>query len=347
MLTPYFRREANYETDSLVPHLVLEAGEDRGIDPDFLAEAVSRFEEDDSVKTMLTKAVAGLSAQLSQLTMNDSYQPYVNVSSSHILLHTVINASQALKHMCQFPPLVTAIAEMPLFQMAVSPEGIERHTLLGPFFRISPLQAQVSSQYFASPKTLSKPHIRNAQDSLRAALQQHQRDLLDIINLFVRASPQAKNKTLDWFAYIVNQNHKRRALRPDAKKLSSDGFLLNVTVILDGLCEPFMDTTFSKVSRIEIEYFRRKPRVDISDETKLNADDNASKEFYDNEAAGTSNFISEVFFLTLAAHHYGTEATNASLKDLDKEIKFLAGKMEEFEKEIHKLLAVRIIDVGM
>jgi ubiquitin conjugation factor E4 B len=249
--------------------------------------------------------------------------------------------------MCQFPPLVTAIAEMPLFQMAVSPEGIERHTLLGPFFRISPLQPQVSSQYFASPKSMGQTHIRNAQDSLRAALQQHQRDLLDIINLFVRASPQAKNKTLDWFAYIVNQNHKRRALRPDASKLSSDGFLLNVTVVLDGLCEPFMDTTFSKVSRIEVEYFKRKPRVDISDETKLNADENASEEFYKNEAAGTSNFISEVFFLTLASHHYGTEATNASLKNLDKDIKYIAGKIEEFEKERHKFVHVRACNCGL
>jgi ubiquitin conjugation factor E4 B len=245
--------------------------------------------------------------------------------------------------MCHFPLLVTAIAEMPLFQMAVSPEGIERHTLLGPFFRISPLQPQVSSQYFASPKSMSKGHIRTAQDGLRAALQQHQRDLLDIINLFVRASPKAKNKTLDWFAYIVNQNHKRRALRPDATKLSSDGFLINVTVILDGLCEPFMDTTFSKVSRIEVEYFRRTPRVDISDETKLNANENASEEFYKNDVAGTSNFISEVFFLTLASHHYGTEATNASLKNLEKDITYIAGKIEEFEKERHKFLAVRVL----
>jgi ubiquitin conjugation factor E4 B len=70
----------------LLPHLLLEAGEDRGVDPDFLAEAVSRFEDDDSAKTMLTKAMAGLSAQLSQLTMNDVYQSYVNVSHHIVLL---------------------------------------------------------------------------------------------------------------------------------------------------------------------------------------------------------------------------------------------------------------------
>ncbi|KAF4624671.1 hypothetical protein G7Y89_g13498 [Cudoniella acicularis] len=239
----------------------------------------------------------------------------------------------ALKQISQFAPLVTAIAEDPLFQMATSAPGIEKHTLLGPFFRISPLQPAVSKEYFGSPKTMHERLIKTSQEALRLTLQAHQRDLLDIINLFVRASPSAKNRTLDWFAYIVNSNHKRRALRPDPTQLSSDGFLMNVTVVLDGLCEPFMDATFSKVSRIEVDYLRRHPRVDITEETKLNADQNASDEYYKTEVGGTSNFISEVFFLTLAAHHYGSEATNAALKGLDKDIKYLKSKLEEMEAE--------------
>ena len=181
--------------------------------------------------------------------------------------------------------------------------------------------------------------IQSSQEALRLTLQTHQRDLLDIINLFVRAGPTSKNRTLDWFAYIVNTNHKRRALQPDAKSLSSDGFLMNVTVVLDGLCEPFMDTTFSKVSRIDVDYLRRNPRVDIKEETKLNADQNASDEYYNTPVEGTSNFISEIFFLTLAAHHYGSEATNGMLKNLDKEIKYLAGKLEEMEAERPKIQA--------
>jgi ubiquitin conjugation factor E4 B len=56
---------------------------------------------------------------------------------------------------------------------------------------------------------------------------------------------------------------------------------------------------------------RRHPRVDIKEETKLNADQSTSDRFY-SEAVGGINFISEVFFLTLAAHHYGSEATIVS-----------------------------------
>lgn len=323
VMPEFYGREPNPSTDSLTPYLLNEAGGDKGICPDFLNEAVSRFAEDDSVKPMLTKAVAGLSLQLSNMTMNDNYKPYIS----------------ALQQICQFQPLVTAIAEDPLFHMAMSAPGIEKHTLLGPFFRISPLQPEVAKEYFGSPKTMDPSRIKASQEALQFSLQTHQKDLLDITNQFIKAGPTSRNRTLDWFAHVVNANHKRRALRPDPKSLSSDAFLMNVTVVLDGLCQPFMDTTFSKVSRIEVDYFRRNPRVDIKEETKLNADQNASDVYYETKADGTSNFITEIFFLTLAAHHYGSEATNGMLKNLEKEIKYLAGKLAEMEAERPKIQA--------
>ena len=223
--------------------------------------------------------------------------------------------------------------------MATSAPGIEKHTLLGPFFRISPLQPEVCKEYFSGPQRMDKRAVNVAQESLRLTLQTHQNDLNQITNFFIRASVTARNKTLDWFAYVVNSNHKRRALRPDATQLSSDGFLLNVSYVLDCLCQPFMDSTFSKMSKIEAEYLRRKPRVDILPETKLNADQNTSDEYYKCEMSGTNNFISEVFFLTLAAHHYGTEASNAMLKTLEKDVKFLQERMAKLEEERLKIVS--------
>ncbi|CZT06288.1 probable ubiquitin fusion degradation protein 2 [Rhynchosporium graminicola] len=316
-----FGRSPNPSTDSLTPYLLFEGGEEMGVCPDFLTELVSRLEEDETVKTMIIKAVSGISLALSNMTMNDNYKPHV----------------EALKALCQFKPIATAIALDPFFQiptsMATSAPAIEKFTILGPFFRISPLQSEVTKEYFAAPKTMDKRFILNSQEALRLTLQSHQKDLLDIVNQLVRASPESKNQTLQWFAHVVNSNHKRRAMRPDATLLSTDGFLMNVTVVLDGLCEPFMDTMFSKVDRIDVDYLRRKPRVDIKEETKLNADQEASDGYYDVEVSGSSNFISEVFFLTLAAHHYGSEATNGMLKSLDKDIKTLTSKVAELEAE--------------
>jgi ubiquitin conjugation factor E4 B len=145
---------------------------------------------------------------------------------------------------------------------------------------------------------------------------------------------------LDWFALTVNTNHKRRALQVDSRAVSSDGFMVNVTVCLDQLCEPFMDSTFSKIDRIDVNYLRRNPRVDIKEETKLNADQQTSDAFYAKEAEGTNNFISEVFFLTLAAHHYGTEATITKLDQLEKDLKHMEKQVERFEAEREKWVNV-------
>jgi ubiquitin conjugation factor E4 B len=321
----YGRDETSYK-DSLTPHFLLDPEDDRGLCPEFLAEAVSRVDEDESVTPMFTSAVIKLSTQLSQMTMNDNYKPYV----------------QALKNLTRFPVITTAVAEDPVFLMATSAHGIEQHTILGPFFRISVLQTEVTKSYFASPKTMDKSLVVTSQSALRMTLNNHQKDLLDIINQFVRASTSSRNRTLDWFAWIVNANHKRRAIRVDERQVSSDGFMMNVTVVLDGLCEPFMDSTFSKVSKIDPDYFRRSPRIDIKDETKLNSDQKTSDKFYEEKLEGTPNFITEVFFLTVAAHHYGSEAANAKLKSLDRDISSLQKQLAIYEQERPRFLSVSL-----
>ncbi|KAL8778433.1 MAG: hypothetical protein Q9213_007412 [Squamulea squamosa] len=315
-----FGREPS-DTSPLLSHLLVNPEDDRGICHDFLAEAVSRFPEDDTIEPALVGAVEDLSRQLARMTMNDDYKSYV----------------LALRHLLRYPSLVKAIARSPLFAPpSTSASDLEATTLLGPFFAISPLQADITSQYFSSPKTRDRAFINNSQRSLRMALTTHQQDLLDIANHIIKSDKNARNSMLDWFALCVNKNHKRRALQIDKKLVSSDGFMINVTVCLDQLCEPFMDTQFSKIDRIDFEYLRRQPRVDIKEETKLNMDQNNADKFYEKTAEGNNNFISEIFFLTLAAHHYGTESTNQTLSQLEKDLKRMEKHIEEIELDRHK-----------
>ncbi|KAH8883682.1 hypothetical protein GQ53DRAFT_428166 [Thozetella sp. PMI_491] len=323
----YFGRE---KAESLAPFLLRGLENESGVCLDFYNEAMARIDENDAILPLFTLAMVEISTKLSSLTMNDDYKPCVNVLLTY----------------SKFAPLLNAVAQDPRFQMAQSAPNVEKNTILGPFFRISPLQTEVTRTYFTGPRTMDKGHIKNAQNALQITLAAHQDDLKSIINAFVRASTETRNKVLDWFAYAMNVNHKRRALQVDPKEVSSDGFMMNVTVILDCLCEPFMDSTFSKVDRIDVGYFRRDPRVDISDETKLNADQSQSEAFYKTKVDGTSNFITEVFFLTLAAHHYGSEATNSKMKNLDKDIKFYQKHIEKMESERVKF-ANRPTDLAM
>ncbi|KAK4141167.1 ubiquitin elongating factor core-domain-containing protein [Dichotomopilus funicola] len=330
-----FSRDPNPLHDTLVPYLLREVDTDNGLCMEFFGEAVARLEEDDTIAPLFTKAMTDISSKLATLSMNDDYKPCVN----------------ALLTYSRFPPLLNAVAQHPCFQMAQSAPGIEKNTILGPFFRISPLQPEVTTVYFAGPRTMDKGRIQTSQSALQMTLQAHQSDLKTVVNAFIRASPQARNKVLDWFAYIMNANQKRRGLQVDQREVSSDGFMVNVTVILDTLCEPFMDSTFSKVGRIDVDYFRRKPRLDIKEETKLNADQAQSDAFYAKKLDGESNFITEIFFLTLAAHHYGSEAANAKLKGFDRDIKHYEKNIAMMEAERHKLLArpdqLKLLDAAL
>ncbi|KAG5929825.1 hypothetical protein E4U42_004345 [Claviceps africana] len=317
-----YGRDPKPQHDSLAPYLLKGIQDDGGLCFDFIREAIKRFDEDEAFPALFNEAMVRLSSQLSSLSLGDDYKPYV----------------QALLTYTRFPILITNLAEHPCFNMAQSAPGIERHTILGPFFRISPLQPDAIKSYFPGARSLDRARIANAQESLRMVLRAHQDDLFTITNAFIRAGPVTRGQTLNWFAHIMNMNHKRRAMQVDPREVSSDGFMLNVATIMDRLCEPFMDNDFSKVEKIDVRYFRRQPRIDIKDETKMNADQSTADAFYAEKDEGETNFISEAFFLTLAAHHYGSESLNSQLKFLDREIKYLEKHIKAMEAERVKLI---------
>lgn len=317
-----FGEEAPLE-NALTDRLLLGPEDDRGICFDFLQEACTRTEDDGMAKEALVSAVEDLSRRLARTSMNSDYKPYM----------------LALRSLVRFPPLVSALVQSETFLPAdIEAQSIETKTLLGPFFRLSPMQGEVAVNYFSGAAGGDKPAIANAQRALRMTLQTHQDELFEIANTFIK-NKDSRESMLNWFALTVNKNHKRRALQVDAKTVSTDGFMVNVTVILDRLCEPFMDAAFAKIDKIDIGYLRRSPRIDIKDETKINADEKTSDEFYSNKLDGASNFISEVFFLTVAAHHYGTEAANAKLSSLQKDVKWLKKELDKFETERHKYMS--------
>lgn len=317
---------AEYDgTKKLAEHLLVDQEDDRGVCHEFLTEASARFCEDLSIRDAFISAVEELSRQLARKTMDSDYRSYVAV----------------LRNLVRYKPIAVAITESSRFcDKTVPAAHLEVKTLLGPYFQISPLQAEVTKQYFPSPKTMDPGKIRSSQTSLQLTLRTHQGELFDIVGVLLRASPEAKERVLDWFALVVNANHKRQAMRVDKKTVSSDGFMINVNTVLDMLCEPFMDATFSKIDKVEIDYLRRGGRVDVRDETKLNADQNQSDAFYDQQLGGNNNFNSECFFLTVAAHHYGSEAARKMLKEMDRELKHYAEQIEKFEVERHKYVSV-------
>ncbi|KLU81655.1 ubiquitin conjugation factor E4 [Magnaporthiopsis poae ATCC 64411] len=319
-----FGREANPKHDSLAPYLLRGLDNESGVCLDFLEEAVKRLDEDESFTDVFVNAMVEISTRLSKMSLADNFRPHVDV----------------LKLYSKHKELMVALARHDAFLLptTTTPPLIEKDTILGPFFRLSPLQQIVSKSYFPNPTSLDENAIRSAQDAMRITLSAHQMDLAGITNSFVRANEETRNRMLDWLALVVNSNHKRRAMQVDPKEVSSDGFMINVTYVVNDLCQPFMDPSFTKVGRIDTDYLRRNPRVSIKDETKLNADQQQSDDFYSKKADGTTNFISEVFFLGLAAHNYGNQSIAERLKAMDRTNDSFRRNLEAFEAERHRLL---------
>ncbi|KAK2808847.1 hypothetical protein FQN50_004323 [Emmonsiellopsis sp. PD_5] len=307
----------------LKPYLLQGMEDNTGLCHDFITEAVKRSEEDESIIPAFVAAVEEMSSDLAKLTLNMDYKPHVT----------------ALRNLVRFPKIAVAITESELFNASVSADRLETSTLLGPWFQLSPLQRDIPLNYFSSPKTRDQGSILNSQRAVRMMQQLLNSELLDIINQLVRASKSARERVLDWFAATVNLNHKRRALQVDPRLVSSDGFMFNITTCLDQLCEPFMDATFTKIGRIDVSYLKRKPRVQMRDETKINADQHASDEFYDKTEEGESNFITEIFFLTVAAHHYGSESLTTKVEQLEKDLRHMETQIDKFELERHKWIS--------
>ncbi|CAK7262469.1 Ubiquitin conjugation factor E4 [Sporothrix epigloea] len=323
----YVGRDANPLHDTLMPYLLrgMRPDDPLSLDMDFLTEAIARFDDDEDqlLQGVFAKSMVDISTKLATMSMDDEYTPYIDA----MLTYT------------RFKPLLSAVASHPLFQMAQSAPNIERFTILGPFFRISPLQPEVSKTYFGG---LHKNKLTRQDAVYRAqqmTLDQHQSNLHTIAMAFARAGDDPRNKLLDWFAYTMNVNHKRRALQVNAKEVATDGFMMNIAAVLDRMCEPFMEASFSRMERIEIDYLRRKPRIDISDETKLNADQAQADAFYAKGADGETKFVSELFFLNMASHHYGTGAASQRFKDMDRDIKHMEEQFAMLEEEKKKLIA--------
>jgi ubiquitin conjugation factor E4 B len=305
--------------DDLAFHLLKSPTDPLGIDHEFIDEAIRRFSDIESLADIFTEAMVSISQRLSSMNMEvSSYRQCIDA----LTLYT------------RFPVLLGNLTKHPSFNMDTTAREIEDQTFLGPFFKLSPLKKEVLGIYFPTPRVMDQGSVARAQDATRQVVAGLHNDLYHIANSFVRVGKEARGHLLDWFAQIVNKNHKRRALQVDPTKVASDGFMMNVNAILDRICLPVTDNkNFEKVGNIDINYFRQKPRVDISDETKLNADQARSDAFYETKAAGEPGFVSEIFFLTLASHHYGLEAVTTKLKALERDIRAYQRHVAQMEDQ--------------
>ncbi|BFZ61767.1 Ubiquitin conjugation factor E4 [Saitoella coloradoensis] len=297
--------------------LVSDPSSDNAVPYEFLTELAAN---PDGLEEVMGPVVEGICGRLSGMTIADGYQPYLNAFTTLVSLK----------------PVAALIPTLPTWNPEnLTAANVESLSIFGPLFRLSPLHLKIAASYFPNvPQNKYNMAPDNMMSVVRMTSNTLQTQLFNITNAVVRASPTAREAVLNWFARVINLNHKRRAMQVDPATIATDGFMLNVTAVLNKFCEPFMDLTHSKIDKIDVAYFRREPRLQIAEETKLSADEREAATFYGNKADGVTNFISEVFFLNVAAHHYGLGLALQERESLIKEIedwkkKLERGRMEE------------------
>jgi ubiquitin conjugation factor E4 B len=222
----------------------------------------------------------------------------------------------------------------------VTAPKVEWQSLLGPLTRLSVYPREFASvwkTYFSDPTDRKVADIDANKANLRHTLDALQSSLFNIYNAIVRASPASREGVLSFFELVIRLNEKRAGMRVDHRSVSSDGYMTNLHVVLLKLFEPVMDSSFSKIDKVDPEYYRYSSRIDITEETKVHATKEEADQYFGTERK-SANFISDIFFLLNASQHLGLVKTvgnrvrsEKTIHDIEKELKHAEAQRGEWE----------------
>ncbi|KAI1793388.1 ubiquitin elongating factor core-domain-containing protein [Ganoderma leucocontextum] len=278
----------------------------------FLQDLVRRFEPDNEIDGVLGPVVTRIC----------SHQSLAVGFASGDGWRGVISGLEAL---VSVKPIAAMITRLPEWNPeTLSAPEFETRSLLGPLLRLGVFHRDwpsISGSYFMNHETRPQGEISSAIASLRGTLKTLQGSLFQVFNTLVRASADTREAVLQYFARAISLNRKRTGMQVDMLTVSSDTFIMNLQIILLQFCEPFMDAQYSKMDRIDPAYYAHSSRIDLTDETRVNATNDEAEEWRkQNESApAPPNFISDIFYLALAVNHIGQMKLVNNVEDLGRQ----------------------------
>ncbi|EIM85743.1 uncharacterized protein STEHIDRAFT_59114 [Stereum hirsutum FP-91666 SS1] len=294
-----------------------------------LSDIVWRFDPDGELESVLGPVVIGL------LHHECLFSPE-GIASADSLWRGVVGGLEVLvanksvvKMMCMMEEWCANDADAPNF---------ERASLLGPLLRLNVFPTEwphIAKTYFTDVEGRPAQDVESARNSLRGTLKSLQSSLFQIFNTIVRTSPECREAFLAFVARVIELNIKRAGMQVEAETVSSDSFMTNLQLILFSFVDPFMDASYSKIDRIDRLYYAHTSRLNIKEETRINAtSDEASQWAEANQLAPGApppNFISDVYFLTLAMFHYGFLKTVDTFEEYAKDLDDTKKRLEQAE----------------
>ncbi|BGP43552.1 Ubiquitin conjugation factor E4 [Rhodotorula kratochvilovae] len=247
----------------------------------------------------------------------------------------------AVQSLTEIKPVAACIPTIKSWDPASEPGAaahtLEYRSLLGPILRLSTfpdVAPDLPLAYFPEPSTMGRGNIDSASASLRGTLRGVQNTLFRILDNIVRSSPAARTAVLAFLGRAAALNAKRAAMRVDPTTVSSEGFVHNLHYVLLRFSEPFMDAGYSKIDKIDPLYYKHSERINVKEDTKINATQQESDAYYshaENESPPPPNFISEIFFLCAQYLHLGPLHAIKEHKGIGQQVSHMQKQLAEME----------------
>jgi ubiquitin conjugation factor E4 B len=122
----------------------------------------------------------------------------------------------------------------------------------------------------------------------------------------------------------------------DVRQVSTHGFMFNLTHVCLSLCDPILDFKFSKLLLINDNYLDQFDRFDVTEETRINTDKSTLEEYIKNiknSNGNAPNFVSDIFFITIASHHFGVMSIIRHFHNMNKQIEKMVEQLEKLKKD--------------
>ncbi|KAG6900051.1 hypothetical protein C0993_003682 [Termitomyces sp. T159_Od127] len=291
----------------------------------FLQDLARRFEPDNELEGVLGPVVKAL-------LFNESLFRPEGLGGGDASWRGIIGGLEAL---VSIKPIATMITRMEDWNPtdATAPT-FEMRALLGPLCRLGVFSREwpaLGTSYFSDSEKRSREDIESSFASLRGTLKSLQSSLFQIFNTIVRTGSEPREAVLQWFARVISLNSRRAGTHVDPETVASDSFMVNVQTILLRFAEPFMDANYSKMDRIDPIFYAQSSRINLKEETRIKATSDEAAEWeraHRNSTAPEPNFISNIFYLTVAMSHYGYLKTIQTFNNLAKHLEDLKRHLE-------------------
>ncbi|KAL7564130.1 hypothetical protein ACA910_021105 [Epithemia clementina (nom. ined.)] len=217
--------------------------------------------------------------------------------------------------------------QQPAFKKRSGP-GLEKFTFLGMCFRLG---IPTKNNPTFSPTSILRQSfsaLESATSQQRQQLRLYQESCNQLLHNMIKAGTKPRQAVMDWFVDGLLVNAGASATRPDITKVSSPNLLLNMSVALLKLCEPFVSDP--KKHHLIDPHFCSEPSAhkgvyastgDDAVPRLASSEDiaNAMKVEYNPKNA----FVTQLFFLTARAVHFGIASSLSQHESLLRHLSHL------------------------